>query len=231
MDVVGQVLGRLVESNNEQIRRIDPQHSNPRDPSSVPWVAEVIRSSPAIGDEWRSFAARGGRLPLIEDLISEDQGNEGPWRAGLLYHHGSPVRPLADEFPATVAALAAVPGLRSAMFSLLEPDTELPEHSGPNAGVLRFHLGVSCPGGASLRVGNRVEVYRDGEAILFDDTVPHSAWNRGQHDRVTLFCEIERPLPGAAARRNRATQAVISLDGRYRGAAARASAWHRALNR
>lgn len=224
-------VGRLVESNNQRIHAASPRGDNPLDLDGIGWVADVERCHPAIRDEWTAFVDGGGRLPLIEDLISESQGNEGPWRSGLLFHEGRPVAPLALEFPATLEALSQIPGLRSALFSLLEPGTELPEHRGPNAGVLRYHLGVSCPPGASLRVGNRVVRYRDGESVLFDDTELHSAWNRGDAQRVTLFCQVDRPLSGRAALANAAVQKVLGLDHRYRAAPARAAAWHHALNR
>lgn len=38
--------------------------------------------------EWDDFVEAGGRLPLIDDVIGEHQGNEGPWRGGLLISRG-----------------------------------------------------------------------------------------------------------------------------------------------
>ena len=93
--------------------------------------------------------------------------------------------------------------------------------------MLRYHLGVRCGDEAALRIGDLVVPYRDGEAVLFDDTVPHSAWNRGPLRRVTLFGEVERPLPATARWANRAVQSLIALDPRYRDAPARAIEWHR----
>jgi len=224
-----QVLGRLVTANNRRIHSIDAGRPNPRPLEGLEWHDRLVAAYPAIRGEWDRFESSGGRLPLIEDLIAEHQGNEGPWRAGLLVSKGRPVG-LAPQFPATVEALLRVPGLRSALWSHMEPGTELPEHVGPNAGMLRYHLGVRCPGGAALQVGEVVVPYREGQGVLFDDTAPHAAWNRGAERRVTLFCEIARPLPLVAAWMNRAVQAVISLDSRYRGAPRRAEEWQVALN-
>jgi ornithine lipid ester-linked acyl 2-hydroxylase len=224
------VLGGVVRSNNERIRAADPDRENPRDLRTVKWHVALVEACPGIQREWDRFAAEGGRLPLIEDLIVEHQGNEGPWRAGLLVSKGRPVEPLTSVFPATSAALSGIPGLRSALWSYMDPGTELPEHTGPNAGMLRYHLGVRCGDHAALKVDETVVPYRDGEGVLFDDTVPHAAWNRGSEPRVTLFCEIERPLPPVPALANRVVQRVISMDSRYRLAPRRAGEWHHALN-
>ena len=229
--VFERVAGRLLESNNRLIRRLDPVTDNPRSLVDCAWHVALAGRFPSIRAEWDRFAAAGGRLPLIEDVIDEHQGNEGPWRAGLLVSRGRPCGSLAGRFPDTVGALAEVPGLRSALWSVLPSGSELPEHSGPNAGVLRYHLGIRCASGAALSIGGVEVPYRDGEGILFDDTAPHAAWNRSDRERVTLFCEMLRPLPAPASWVNSMLQAVLSVDRRYRHAPARAAAWDDALNR
>jgi beta-hydroxylase len=225
------VLGGLVERNNALAASRTRSGPNPWHIAEVPGLVDLVGSSAEIAAEWRRFQSCGGRLPRLDDVLGEPQGAEGTWRAGLLLHRGQPVSPLADDFPGTVAALQRVVGLHSALWSVLAPGTELPEHHGPNAGVLRFHLGVECGDAAGLRVAGIDVPYRDGVGILFDDTAPHSAWNRGERDRVTLFCELLRPLPRSADLANRGVQALLSLDARYRCAPRRAQEWHRALNR
>lgn len=172
----------------------------------------------------------GGQLPHLRDLLDEDQGSNGPWKAGLLISKGTPATSLAERFPTTVARTLDVPGIWSALWSVLPPGTELPEHHGPNAGVLRFHLGVACPELSALRVNDTVMPYRDRGAILFDDTALHEAWNRGSADRVTLFLEVLRPAAGTTDLLNRLTQRLLALDRRYRCAPARADEWNAALN-
>lgn len=231
MKALEQALGTAVVANNERIHRVDTGRGNPRSLDGLVWHQRLVEQYPAIRADWDAFVERNGRLPLIEDLIVEHQGNEGPWRAGILWSKGKPVRPMDAEFPATITALRGIPGLRSALWSLMEPGTELPEHTGPNAGMLRYHLGIRCNQDSALQVGDTIVTYRDGEGVLFDDTAPHAAWNRGSEPRITLFCEIERPLDGYNAMMNRMVQRVISLDSRYRNAPRRAAQWHRALNR
>lgn len=224
-----EVLGRLVVGNNARIHAAEAGLPAVRPTDGLAWDVRLRSRWTAIRDEWAAFVASGHRLPLIDEVIDEHQGNEGPWRAGLLISKGRSCG-IGPRFPMTVSALRRVPGMRSALWSVLEAGTELPEHNGPNAGVLRYHLGVDCGTGSALRVADTVVPYVDGESVLFDDTVPHAAWNHGSAPRVTLFCEIDRPLGPMASWRNRAVQAVISLDARYRLAPRRAEALDRRLN-
>lgn len=224
------LLGGAIAANNPVVRRFDAEHRNPRPLDEVAWHGEVTRRYDHIRSEWDAFAAAGGRLPRIEQLLGEDQGNDGGWRAGLVVSAGRPVRPLATRFPATVAALGCIPGLRFALWSFFEPGVELPEHQGPNAGVLRYHLVVVEDGGSALQVAGTTVPYRAGTGILFDDTAPHAAWNRGTTPRITLMCEVLRPLPRPASTVNALVQAGRAIDGRFRRAPARAAEWDHALN-
>lgn len=230
MGLAESVLGPMVAANNARVRRHDPVTENPRPSAADPWRAALVAAWPEVRAEWDAFVDDGNRLPRLDDVLTEDQGTVGVWRAGLLVVDRRPRQPLAGQFPRTLAALAGVAGLRSALWSVLEPGAELPEHTGPNAGVLRYHLGVRCGTDAALTVGDVEVPYRDGTDVLFDDTAPHAAWNRGPADRVTLFLEVDRPLHGPARVLNLAVQKVLCTDPRYRRAPARAAAWDAALN-
>jgi hypothetical protein len=224
------VLGGLVRRNNAGVRRRGPLAANPLPTADLPWVAHLVSAHGDIRGEWERFVGVGGRLPLIDEVLGEPQGSDGSWRAGLLVSRGRPCGPVASSFPLTTAVLSRVPGLRSALWSVLDPGAELAAHEGPNAGVLRFHLGVDCGESSALLVDGLEVPYRDGVAVLFDDTVRHSAWNHGDRPRVTLFCEVLRPLPRPWCWTNRAVQSVLGMDPRYRRAPARAADWHLALN-
>jgi beta-hydroxylase len=224
------IIGAGVRINNARVRAADPITDNPRDPSRYAWHHALVAAFDDIRSEWDSFAAAGGRLPHIEDVLGEHQGNVGPWRVGLLVNRGVPCAEAQPLFPKTLAALADVEGLQAALWSVIEAGTELTEHCGPNAGVLRYHLGVDCPAGSALRVGDLVVPYEDRVGILFDDTARHAAWNRSDRTRVTLFAEIVRPLDGVAALGNRLTQRLLEADARRRDIGRRAAEWHAALN-
>lgn len=224
------VLSRVVEANNGRVAWVDPVSRNPRSLDGVEWHARLLTSMSVITAEWSAFVTSHGRLPHIEDILGEDQGNLGMWRIGVLVADRGTSELARRAFPNTTAAVLAVPGLRAALWSELGPGTVLTEHEGPNAGVLRYHLGVECGEGSALRVAGSVVPFTDGVGILFDDTARHGAWNHSEQSRITLFLEIERPLPRLSSLRNRAVQTMIAADPRRRRIIALADEWDRSLN-
>jgi beta-hydroxylase len=82
------------------------------------------------------------------------------------------------------------------MFAELPPGGQLRKHRDPYAGSLRYHLGLATPGDdrCYIEVDGCRYSWRDGEAVVFDETFIHSAQNATQHDRIILFCDIERQM-------------------------------------
>lgn len=100
--------------------------------------------------------------------------------------------------PATVRACATVPGLVNAGFSRLGAGTHLYPHRGELTGVLRCHLPLLVPAGdLGLRVGAVVRRWRRGQCLIFDDSLEHDAWNRGDGDRVVLLITFDRAAAAA----------------------------------
>jgi beta-hydroxylase len=104
--------------------------------------------------------------------------------------------------PETTALLAQIPSVHAAMFAVLPPGARLPSHRDPFAGSLRYHLGLSTPNSELCRIFVDGELYfwKDGEAVIFDETYIHRAENQTDTTRLILFCDIERPLSNPIAR-------------------------------
>lgn len=102
----------------------------------------------------------------------------------------------AQLCPVTTALLKDIPTIKAAMFAELPPGSRLVRHRDPYAGSLRYHLGLQTPNdaGCYIEVDGQRYHWRDGEAVVFDETYIHYAENTTQSDRVILFCDIERPL-------------------------------------
>jgi beta-hydroxylase len=98
--------------------------------------------------------------------------------------------------PVTTELLAKIPGVKAAMFAALPPGARLPEHRDPFAGSLRFHLGLITPNSPDcyLCVDGQTYYWRDGEAVVFDETYIHYAENKTDQNRIILFADIERPM-------------------------------------
>jgi len=104
--------------------------------------------------------------------------------------------------PQTTALLAGIPSVKAAMFAMLPPGARLNRHRDPFAGSLRYHLGLATPNSSDCRIVVDGEPYywKDGEAVMFDETYIHYAENRTPRQRLILFCDVERPLNNPLAR-------------------------------
>jgi aspartyl/asparaginyl beta-hydroxylase (cupin superfamily) len=82
----------------------------------------------------------------------------------------------------------------TAMFSVLDPHTKIPPHTGSTNTRLVVHLPLVLPGPARFRVGNVTRPWRMGEAWVFDDTIEHEAWNDADESRAILIFDVWNPL-------------------------------------
>lgn len=132
--------------------------------------------------------------PPATEISTTTPGN---WRVFMLELLGRKPERNRARCPATCAALAEVPGVLQAFFSVLEPGKSVPLHDGPYVGYLRYHLGVRVPSDSPpmIRVAGRPYVWKEGEGVIFDDSWPHEVINHSREPRVVLIVDIPRPLP------------------------------------
>lgn len=175
--------------------------------SEFPWLEAFEASAPAIIAELRAWA-EGSDEALVPYLDHPDTGpldqwaelnRSRRWSALHLYNFGDRVEENCHRFPRTMEALARLPqpkaGNRSpsAMFSVLEPRTHIPPHTGIANTRLVVHLPLVIPPDCRFRVGNETRTWRTGEAWVFDDTIEHEAWNDSDRRRIILICDIWSP--------------------------------------
>ena len=120
------------------------------------------------------------------------------WKRFYLKWYGEELASARASCPRTVELLSRIPSIKGAMFASLPPEGKLVRHRDPYAGSLRYHLGLITPNSPDcfIEVDGERYFWRDGEAIVFDETFIHHAANTTDHQRVILFCDIERPLHG-----------------------------------
>jgi beta-hydroxylase len=120
------------------------------------------------------------------------------WKRFYLKWYGTELASANASCPRTVALLNSIPSIKGAMFASLPPDGKLVRHRDPYAGSVRYHLGLATPNSPDcyIEVDGQRYFWKDGEAILFDETFIHHAANTTDQQRVILFCDIERPLRG-----------------------------------
>jgi beta-hydroxylase len=118
------------------------------------------------------------------------------WKRFYLKWYDAPLQSAHALCPKTVALVQSIPTINGAMFAMLPAGGDLGRHRDPFAGSLRYHLGLVTPNSEQCRIFVDGESYywRDGEAVMFDETFIHWAENKSNVDRLILFCDVERPL-------------------------------------
>lgn len=196
-----------------------PQHANqlyvPRlpavpfyDRSQFTWAAELESKTALIREELRAALADENRdfAPYIALRPGQpvdqwrDLNNSGRWSHYGLWRNGEPDQAHLSRCPETKRALecvdrASIAGLcPNAMFSALAPHTEIPPHTGETNARLVVHLPLIVPEKCSYRVGFEHRTWTEGELLIFDDTIEHTARNDSDHLRVVLIFDVWNPL-------------------------------------
>jgi ornithine lipid ester-linked acyl 2-hydroxylase len=168
------------------------------DTAPFPWVRRMETEWRAIRGELDELLKEQDAIPNFQDL-SEDQRaltQGADWKAFFFYAYGHVAEANCARCPATTRALGRIPGMKTAFFSVLAPGKRIPEHRGPYKGVLRYHLALRIPSPAEcgICVGGETRLWEEGSSLIFDDTLPHTAWNDSAARRVVLFVDFVRPL-------------------------------------
>jgi beta-hydroxylase len=103
------------------------------DDATFPWVAEVEAGWRPIRAELDRLLARQEELPAFQEVVGDAARltRDRHWKTVFLLGYGVRFRRTIAECPETWRILRKVPGLRTAMFSILEPGKHIPAHRDP----------------------------------------------------------------------------------------------------
>jgi aspartyl/asparaginyl beta-hydroxylase (cupin superfamily) len=197
-----------------------------------PWVQRIEESWTVIRGEVEQLLEVQADLPNFQD-ISKDQieiTDDDRWKTFFLYGYGFEAPLGVQMCPRTAALVREIPGMTTAMISILSPGKHILDHRGPYKGVLRYHLGLIVPRDARacrIRVGDDVRHWEEGRSMVFDDTFNHEVWNDTDETRVVLFVDVMRPLPFPESAINRAIVKAIGLSPFVLDAKRNQQAWER----
>ena len=195
------------------------------------WAGDLEKEVEAIRAEARAVLDAGtGFVPYVQREANRPAFNERglldspDWGAFFLIKNGETVAANAALCPRTFAAISRVPLCRiekrtpSVLFSLLRPGARIPPHHGFMNARLIGHLPLIVPPNCALRVGNETRSWREGEVMLFDDSIEHEAWNSSGEPRIVLIFDVWRPELSPDERRLIAAtlEAVDGFDGPIR---------------
>lgn len=173
------------------------------DVKHFPELAALTAQWPMIRDEALKLFDEGYiRAAAKHNDIGFNSFFRTGWKRFYLKWYGDFLPSAAALCPKTAALLASIPSVNAAMFTVLPPGSRLGAHRDPFAGSLRYHLGLVTPNSPDCNIVVDGEKYywKDGEAVMFDETYIHHAENRTDVTRVILFCDIERPLSNPVIR-------------------------------
>jgi beta-hydroxylase len=165
--------------------------------SRFPELEEIRKHWQMIRDEALRLADEGYvRAALHNNDVGFNSFFKRGWKRFYLKWYDSPLASARALCPKTVALLESMPSVNGAMIASLAPRSNLNPHRDPFAGSLRFHLGLVTANSDDCFIsvdGNRYS-WRDGEALVFDETYIHFVENNTDVTRLVLLCDIERPL-------------------------------------
>jgi len=182
--------------------------------SDFPWLDAVEAATDDIRAELLSvlISDREGLEPYVAypEGIPLDQWKElnksRRWSAYFLCNQGVPQPSRMARCPRTVEVLRKVPQVEverrapTAYFSILEPGTRIPPHTGVTNTRAIVHLPLIVPEKCGFRVGSRTREWVAGKAWVFDDTIEHEAWNLSDSPRAILIFDVWNPFLTAAER-------------------------------
>lgn len=177
------------------------------DSHHFPWMAAIESETAAIRAELQALLDTPGQA--LRPYVQMDKGlpdnkwssldHSLAWGACFLWEYGEPNRAVLDRCPATAAALSAIPSAHvpgrspSAFFSILNPRTRIPPHTGVTNSRAIVHLPLIVPKGCGFRVGGETREWIEGKAFAFDDTIEHEAWNDSDQPRAILIFDVWNP--------------------------------------
>lgn len=169
------------------------------DVRNFPFITPIEANWQKIRAELDALLEHRARLPAFHE-ISPDQKNISHgdhWKVFILFGFGVPSERNCARCPETARLLRGVPGLQSALFSILAPRYHIPDHHGVTKSLLRAHLGLVIPTrreDCTMRVGDQTVCWETGKCVVFDDFYQHEVWNDTDEERVVLIFDFARPM-------------------------------------
>lgn len=194
-----------------------------------PWITRLEARWREIRAELDQVLSYRDDLPLFHEINADatDIASQD-WRSFFLYGFGLRSDANCARCPRTTELIESIPGMKTALFSILGPGAYLPPHRGPWKGVIRYHLGLMVPEPAEacgIKVGGETAHWHEGQSLVFDDTYEHSVWNRTDGTRVVLFLDVVRPCRAPGSWVNHAVIRGAAVTPFIRSSARRQRQW------
>jgi beta-hydroxylase len=154
------------------------------DPEEFPFLLPLKNSWEKIKSEYNQIQSN--------TMIWPQDIHNGKWDVIGLRFEGKNL-PMLNETP-TLIEICSNPIFYTFGFSIMRSGAEIYPHKGLTNKLLRAHLTLYSNDMCGLLVENKEYIWKEGDLMVFDDTLTHSAWNRGSTDRVILLLDFFKDL-------------------------------------
>ena len=164
-----------------------------------PALKELKKSHDLIMADLQYLLSHHEEIPTLHEVHPRDLYVPGrAWRTFLLKLYGHEVKENIAAVPDTIAAINRIPGVHSALFSILHGRAEIEPHRGSAAGVVRFHYPLIVPKEPEkcwIEIGGHHFHWEVGVPLVFDDTREHWVKNQTDETRVVLIIDFDARMP------------------------------------
>ncbi len=194
------------------------------------WVERLEAAWPEIRAELDHLLEHPEDIPAFHQ-ISPDQkkiSKGDNWKTFGMYVYGQRIDQNCEICPRTAEAISSIPGMYTAMFSILKPHYHIVPHKGPTKAVVRAHLGLVVPKEREkvwIRVDDQILHWEEGKVLLFDDSYEHEVLNDTDEMRAVLFLDVVRPMDKVGTFFNRILFALIKASPYVRKPIKNLAAW------
>lgn len=171
-------------------------------PDDYKWSSDLSLEFPSIKsellqiiDQPATYLPGKNWLAAHPSYVKKENDESIRWKTYEFLFFGIKRTDHIEACPNTWKALSKIPGLVTAQFSFLSPNTHVLPHKGFSTMVYRCHLPLIVPleGDMGLRVEKETRKWKESELLIFDDSKEHEAWNFSSERRAVLMFDFARP--------------------------------------
>lgn len=131
------------------------------DPSTFAWIEPILAEVPAIQAELHTILRQEEAIPPFRDFAPGHERivERKDWRSFFFWGYGYPVERNIQRCPRTAAAVQGIPGLISAIYSVVGPGAHIKRHRGVCKAIMTAHIALKVPAAR-----NRCRMDVDGRA-------------------------------------------------------------------
>jgi beta-hydroxylase len=166
---------------------------------AFPVLGELKKSHGKIKADLQHLLSHHEEIPALHEVHPRDLYVPGrAWRTFMLKIWGHEVKQNTAAVPDTYEAICKIPGVHTALFSILAGGAEIEPHRGSAAGVIRFHYPLIVPKEPEkcwFEIGGHHFFWEEGKPLVFDDTREHWVKNQTEETRVVLIIDFNADMP------------------------------------